>query len=636
MKKYDGPNETFLAIPDNRINDELENWAINNNIPFFRGSCENVLKRFHSLSHIKNHKYIVRITSDCPFVDPVFIEILLNKLKKENLDYVRTDRNFPDGLDIELFLKSSLTKAFINANSKHDLEHVTPFIIQDMSNKIGYLKSKYDLSKMRLTLDEIVDLGVLRIVYKHFNNFEFGYEDLNNLYLTNPEIFENNMHLNRDEGASMSTGEKLWKRATNVIAGGNMLLSKHPSRFMNAGWPTYFSKTRGCHIWDLDDNKFTDVSLMGVGTNILGYSHPKVDEAVRKVIDSGNLSTLNAPEEVLLAEKLIEIHPWADKVKFARTGGEANAIAIRIARAATGKNKILFCGYHGWHDWYLAANIENSNNLDQHLLKGLNSTGVPNNLINTAEPFFINDLTRLKSLIHQGDDIAAVIMEVKRNYEPEKNFLSEIRQLTKNKNIVLIFDECTSGFRETYGGLHLKYGINPDIAVFGKTLGNGYAITAVIGINPIMEVAKKTFISSTFWTERIGSAAAIATLEVMKSTDSARYVSELGDYLRTKWISIFENKSLDYEISGTKSILTFKINNINNDLLTRYVTKRLLHCKFLATNSLYISTSHTPEILDNYSNELEIAINDFYNDYESKDQYKNIDFNETVSIERLN
>ena len=162
---------------------------------------------------------------------------------------------------------------------------------------------------------------------------------------------------------SIKKSQKLYKRAKKIIPGGNMLLSKKPELFLPDGWPAYYLKTKGCEIWDLDHNKFFDLSLMGVGTNILGYSNKKVDLAVNKIIKTGNLSTLNCKEEVVLAEQLIKIHPWADMVKFARTGGEANAIAIRIARAASGKDNVAFCGYHGWHDWYLATNIKSKKNL---------------------------------------------------------------------------------------------------------------------------------------------------------------------------------------------------------------------------------------------------------------------------------
>ncbi|NQW73855.1 MAG: aminotransferase class III-fold pyridoxal phosphate-dependent enzyme, partial [Actinobacteria bacterium] len=278
----------------------------------------------------------------------------------------------------------------------------------------------------------------------------------------------------------MSTGSELWQKAKTLIPGGSMLLSKRAEMYLPAGWPAYFSRTAGCTVWDLDDRAYLDVGLMGVGTNILGYSHPKVDEAVRRTIDSGNLSTLNAPEEVYLAEALIALHPWAGMARFTRSGGEACAVAVRIARAASGKDKVAFCGYHGWHDWYLSANLGEDDSLDGHLLPGLEPNGVPRALRGSSIPFRFNDLEGLTEIM-QDDAVGVIFMEVQRSDPPAPGFLEAVRALATKHNAVLVFDECTSGFRRALGGMHLHYGVDPDIATFGKTLGNGYAINAIIG-----------------------------------------------------------------------------------------------------------------------------------------------------------
>ena len=228
------------------------------------------------------------------------------------------------------------------------------------------------------------------------------------------------------------------------------------------------------------------------------------------------MSSLNSIEEILLAEKLTDIHKWADMVRFTRTGGEANSVAIRIARAATGKDNIAICGYHGWHDWYLSSNLQNKKNLNDHLMKNVNIKGVPKVLKNSVFPFKYNDIYGLKKIVREKK-IGAIKMEVQRNTPPKKGFLNEIRKICDQHNIVLIFDECTSGFRSCFGGLHLKYKVNPDIAIFGKALGNGYAINAIIGKREIMESLNGTFVSSTFWTERIGSIAGLETLKMMQS-----------------------------------------------------------------------------------------------------------------------
>jgi glutamate-1-semialdehyde 2,1-aminomutase len=310
-------------------------------------------------------------------------------------------------------------------------------------------------------------------------------------------------------------GQDLYKHGKSIIPGGTMLLSKRPEMFLPNLWPSYFSKSKGCKVWDLDGQEYLDFSIMGIGTNTLGYGYDEVDQAVKETIEKGNMSTFNCPEEVYLAEKLIEINPWAHCVKFSRSGGEANAIAIRIARAASGKDKVAICGYHGWHDWYLSTNHNSINGLDNHLLPGLNPAGVPKGLKNTVFPFNYNDFAELAKIceIHE---IGIIKMEVTRNAGPENNFLQKVRKLADESGIILIFDECTSGFRETFGGIHKKYSVEPDIAMYGKTIGNGYALTAVVGKREIMSSAEDTFISSTFWTERIGPSAALKTLEVME------------------------------------------------------------------------------------------------------------------------
>ena len=402
----------------------------------------------------------------------------------------------------------------------------------------------------------------------------------------------------------MSTGQKLWSRAKRVIPGGNMLLSKRSEMFLPDQWPAYFSKAKGCKVWDLDGREYTDMSIMGIGTNILGYGNDEVDAAVINVVKKGNMSTFNCPEEVYLAEKLIELHPWANMVRLARTGGEANAIAIRIARAASGKDKVAICGYHGWHDWYLSANLGDDNNLTGHLLPGLNPKGVPKNLKGSVIPFNYNCIDELEAII-KNHDIGVIKMEVSRNEEPQDDFLVKVRKVANDNNIILIFDECTSGFRQNNGGLHKIYDVEPDMAVFGKALGNGYAITAVIGKKEVMDVAQSTFISSTFWTERIGPTAALKTLEVMKATKSWELITDMGKYIGTQWKSLGEKYKLPIKINGLPSMIGFSIQS--NDWLKykTYITQEMLKNNILASNVIYVCTEHRQQEVDIYFQVLE-------------------------------
>jgi glutamate-1-semialdehyde 2,1-aminomutase len=378
-----------------------------------------------------------------------------------------------------------------------------------------------------------------------------------------------------------------------------MLLSKRPEMFLPNQWPTYFSKAKGCKVWDLDGNEYIDMSIMGIGTNILGYGHPEVDEAVSKTIQFGNMSTLNCPEEVYLAEKLIELHKWSDMVKFARSGGEANAIAIRIARAFSGRDKVAICGYHGWHDWYLSANLNNDNGLDGHLFPGLEPNGVPRNLQGTVFPFNYNRFDELEALVKKHE-IGVIKMEVERNNSPDDGFLQNVRKLATQNEIVLIFDECTSGFRETFGGLHKKYNVEPDMAMFGKAMGNGYAITAVIGRREIMEAAQSTFISSTFWTERIGPTAALKTLEIMEREKSWESITSIGIDIRERWQKLADRYELKIIHQGLPALASFSIESKNALAYKTLITREMLSKGYLAANSIYVCAEHTTEVLEGY------------------------------------
>lgn len=402
----------------------------------------------------------------------------------------------------------------------------------------------------------------------------------------------------------MNTGQELYIKAKKLIPGGTMLLSKRPEMFLPEHWPSYFSKAKGCKVWDLDNNEYTDMSIMGIGTNTLGYGNNKVDDAVVETVKKGNMSTFNCPEEVTLAEKLVEINPWADMVRFARSGGEANSIAIRIARAASGKDNVAICGYHGWHDWYLSANHNDGDELSGHLLPGLAPIGVPKSLKNTVYPFRYNNYEELLSIV-TNNDIGVIKMEVVRNFGPENNFLQKVRDLATRKNIVLIFDECTSGFRETYGGVYKKFDVEPDLAMYGKTIGNGYALTAVVGRRSVMEAAQKTFISSTFWTERIGPTAALKTLEVMYDLKSWEIITTQGKKMQSKWMSLASLHDISISVSGMPALSTYAFNSQHAMEYKTYITQEMLKKGFLASTNFYACTEHKDKHIESYFNALD-------------------------------
>lgn len=399
----------------------------------------------------------------------------------------------------------------------------------------------------------------------------------------------------------MKTGQALYNKAKTLIPGGTMLLSKRPEMFLPDLWPAYFSKAKGCEVWDLDNNKYIDMSIMGIGTNILGYAHDEVDEAVKKTVTQGNMSTLNCPEEVYLAEKLVnDICPWADMVRFARTGGEANAIAIRIARAASGKDKVAICGYHGWHDWYLATNLGNNQGLKEHLLPGLDVNGVPQDLKGNTLPFMFNDFDEITNLV-ENHDIGVIKMEVQRNMPPKDGYLEHVRALANKHHVVLIFDECTSGFRDNLGPIFNHYNVIPDMCVLGKTMANGYAMTAVVGKQAVMEAAQSTFISSTFWTERIGPTAALKALEVMERINPWQTITDNGNYMSHKWQSLSDKYSLPISLFGIPALTGFAFNASNALKYKTYLTQESLKQGFLGSTVFYSSIAHSKVLIDEYA-----------------------------------
>ena len=396
-------------------------------------------------------------------------------------------------------------------------------------------------------------------------------------------------------------GQDLYKKAKSLIPGGAQLLGKRAELYLPELWPSYYSKAKGCHIWDLDGNKFLDCTMVGIGTSVLGYADRDVCKAVSKAVNLGSLTTLNCPEEVELAELLIELHPWADMVRYARTGGEAVAVAIRIARAATGKDKIAFCGYHGWHDWYLSANLNGKDCLSQHLLPALNPLGVPKNLDGTLLPFRYNCIGDLNKIVElHGDELAAIIMEPSRENGPMPGFLEEISMMSRKIGAVLIFDEITSGWRMATSGIHMIYNVNPDIATFGKAISNGVPMAAIIGRRNVMESAQKTFISSTYWTDRIGPSAALACLAKHRKLDVGKYLTEIGEIVQNGWKEAAANADLDIEVLEIPPLATFKIKCNNWPAILTLFIQEMLDRKILASNRFYATYSHSKTNIDQY------------------------------------
>lgn len=621
LKKVKHIDQIVVATTNNKNDDALEEFCNDKNYKCFRGNENDVLDRFYKTVKTYGGEHVVRITADCPLLSPHLCSSLISFYIENNYDFVHSGPNFAEGLDNEIFTFQALERSWKEATRKTDREHLTMYMHNNphMFKKYTF-NTKEDDSKFRVTVDEKKDFEVVEKIVTHFweDKYSIEWSEIKTWLLQNKNIMAINMNIIRNEGyfrdlakeetelekqkkerTSMNSGIQLWNKAKKIIPGGNSLLSKRIELFLPEKWPSYYKKAKGISVWDLDDIIYTDMSLMGVGTNILGYANDEVDDAVISAIKNGTTSTLNCPEEVALAEKLIEIHPWAEMVRYSRTGGEACAMAIRIARAASGKDVVAFCGYHGWHDWYLAANLADDKSLDGMLLPGLEPKGVPRSLMSMAIPFNYNKIEELENIVNRND-IGVIIMEPLRSQEPQDQFLQKVRSIADNRNIVLIFDEVSSGFRKNLGGIHLTYGVEPDIAVLGKAMGNGYAISTVIGKRAIMEAAQSTFISSTYWTERTGPVAALKAMEIMKRDNVFSQMLESDKYISNCWKEIANKYGIEISIHGLPSLPHFVFTSLDNLKYKTFLTQEMLKRGYIAATGIYLCALHTKEVIDKY------------------------------------
>jgi len=397
-------------------------------------------------------------------------------------------------------------------------------------------------------------------------------------------------------------GGALYRHARCRIPGGTQLLSKRPEMFAPAQWPAYFRQARGCRVQDFDGHWYWDCSIHGIGACLLGFNDPDVTRAVRSRLARGSFCTLNPPEEVELADLLCALHPWADHVRFARTGGEAMSVAVRIARATTDRSGVAVCGYHGWHDWYLAANLGENDALRGHLLPGLAPVGVPRELRGTVSTFSFNHRQEFEQALaaHRGN-LAAVVMEPCRHRNPEPGFLEYIRERVHAAGGLLVFDEITIGWRLALGGAHLTLGVDPDLAVFAKALGNGHPMAAIIGSRAAMVGAHDSFISSTYWTEAIGPVAALATLKKMQRIDVPRHCAHAGRVVQQAWRGAAVRHGIPIRVPDTFPALAhFSFDHSQTQALRTLYTQEMLKRGFLAGPAFYASLSHTDAVIERY------------------------------------
>ena len=277
------------------------------------------------------------------------------------------------------------------------------------------------------------------------------------------------------------------------------------------------------------------------------------------------------------------------------------SIAIRLSRAFTGKDKILFCGYHGWQDWYLSANLKSKKKLDRHLLPGLEPLGVPKGLAGTMIPFRFNNMEDLEKIIKKkAKECAAIVLEPCRETFPSKNYLVKLRKIANKNKCVLIFDEITSGWRINSGGAHQKFKINPDIVVYGKTIANGIPMGAIVGKKQIISLAVKTFVSSSFWTEKVGPSCALAFIKKHKRLNIGKKLDKIGLKIKKIWRDAAKKNDLEISIQGINPLATFKLKTKDWPTTITYFNQEMLKKKILASDRCYANLMHDTKSLNIY------------------------------------
>ena len=402
--------------------------------------------------------------------------------------------------------------------------------------------------------------------------------------------------------------QQIYERAREIMPGATQLYGKRQEMTAPGQWPAYFAQAQGCETVDVNGHHYVDMSMCGIGATLLGYADPDVTEAVIERVRNGCMSSLNPPDEVDLAELLLELHPWAEMVRLGRLGGETMAMAVRIARAYTGRNVVAFCGYHGWHDWYLAANLPveaEEETVDRlgggHLMPGLEPAGVPSGLAGTAKPFTYNKIEELRAIVDRyGSNLAAIVMEPTRNYDPEPGFLEEVRELATRSGACLIMDEITIGWRLCLGGSHLRYGLEPDLAVFAKTTGNGHPISAVVGRRDIMQAAQNSFISSALWTEAVGPAAALATIRKFQRLDVPSHVARIGELTRQGLEDLSKSCNVPFGSTGHPALTFFHFDHPEAAALQTLWTVRMLDRGYLVAGEFYPTLAHQEKHVEQF------------------------------------
>ncbi len=547
-------DQVVVATTDCAADDPVVRFCEQAGIAYFRGSEQDVLDRFYRAAQFHHAEVVVRITSDCPLIDPPVIDKVVRRFMQGDCDYASNvlRYTYPDGLDVEVFSFAALEQAWREAVKPSEREHVTPYLRTGKFKTVN-VESEVPVppDEYRWTVDHPEDLAFVRKVYEAFGEKgDFGFRDIYDLLKARPDLATIQVEAISNEGYYKSLYQqakagaapkrplaqsKAWlERAKKVIPGCSQTFSKGYTQYVQGVAPIFLQRGKGCRVWDVDGNEYIDY-VQGLLPNILGYANDEVNAAVTAQVAEGHSFSLPHPLEVQLAERLTRLIPGAEMVRFGKNGSDATSGAVRAARAFTGRDHVACCGYHGWQDWYIGSTTRNA--------------GVPQAVRDLTHPFPYNDLASLEKLLesHPGQ-FAAVIMEPFNFVDPTPGFLEGVKALAHRHGALLIFDEICVGFHFGLGGAQKLFGVTPDLGCFGKAMGNGFPISCVVGRADVMRTFDEIFFSFTFAGEVGAMAAAMKVLDILEQTDALARIESNGRILQDAVQSLAKEAGLSQRV----------------------------------------------------------------------------------------
>jgi len=584
----------IIATTTNPDDDVICKLSKKLHAPYFRGSEEDVLDRFYQAVQDEKPDYVVRLTSDCPLIDGALIDKVIDHTINQDADYGCNvfKEIYPDGQDIEVMKFSALEKAYKEATKSSEREHVTPYIR-------NHSTWNHDTIFTAVNYEEDIDFGDLRMTVDESSDFELIQRLIQDLgvnkdwrtyaeYIeSNPEVKVINASHSRNAGATKSyikdmrnryqKSTQFLERACKTVPLGSQTFSKSKTQLPYGVSPYFATHGEGVYLWDVDGNKYIDF-VNGLASITLGYNDPDVKKAVAEQLEKGTIFSLPHELEFKVAEKICELVPCAEMVRFGKNGSDATAGAIRLARAYTEKDHVFVCGYHGWQDWYIGNTARNM--------------GVPKATQDLTHSFSYNDIESLENLFKEYEgQVASVILEPVNVFAPKDNFLEKVKQITHDNGAVLIFDETVTGFRYSKGGAQEFYNVTPDLATFGKGLANGYPVSAIAGRTEIMKLMEEIFFSFTFGGETLSLAASLAVLEKLEKEPVIEHLNHIGTKLIQDLTQAIEKHNLQEYFSVTGyPIWSFFIINSKDETLMWQLKTLLLQEMF--DNGIFMIGTH--------------------------------------------